>query len=148
MQIVRTAWKAGGHCHPEALGVPTCHILLSPDSGLTKEPVLCMLVSKEPPAPAAGTRDTGHNRGQKAGLSINWAVPNMLAKDVPNFEQLSPELEAGTAPSFLPFLTEQVPALRGLGAAPCSEGAPFSEDPLTAWHGARGPDLCVSHLSP
>ncbi|XP_053775786.1 patatin-like phospholipase domain-containing protein 5 [Desmodus rotundus] len=62
--------------------------------GLTKEPVLCMLVSKEPPAPAAGTRDTGHNRGQKAGLSINWAVPNMLAKDVPNFEQLSPELEA------------------------------------------------------
>ncbi|XP_025312849.1 patatin-like phospholipase domain-containing protein 5 isoform X1 [Canis lupus familiaris] len=62
--------------------------------GLTKEPVLWMLVSKEPPAPADGSQDTGHNRGQEGGLSLNWAVPNVLVKDVPNFEQLSPELEA------------------------------------------------------
>ncbi|XP_072597140.1 patatin-like phospholipase domain-containing protein 5 isoform X2 [Vulpes vulpes] len=62
--------------------------------GLTKEPVLWMLVSKEPPAPADGSQDTGHNRGQEGGLSLNWTVPNVLVKDVPNFEQLSPELEA------------------------------------------------------
>ncbi|KAM5336045.1 patatin-like phospholipase domain-containing protein 5 [Glossophaga mutica] len=62
--------------------------------GLTKEPVLCTLVGKEPPAPAEGARDTGHDGGRKAGLSLNWAVPNVLVKDVPDFEQLSPELEA------------------------------------------------------
>ncbi|XP_041610259.1 patatin-like phospholipase domain-containing protein 5 isoform X3 [Vulpes lagopus] len=62
--------------------------------GLTKEPVLWVLVSKEPPAPADGSQDTGHNRGQEGGLSLNWTVPNVLVKDVPNFEQLSPELEA------------------------------------------------------
>ncbi|XP_036106649.1 patatin-like phospholipase domain-containing protein 5 [Molossus molossus] len=62
--------------------------------GLTKEPVLWTLVSKEPPAPVDGTQDTGHDRGQKAGLSYNWAVPSVLVKDVPKFEQLSPELEA------------------------------------------------------
>ncbi|XP_016065577.1 PREDICTED: patatin-like phospholipase domain-containing protein 5 [Miniopterus natalensis] len=61
--------------------------------GLTKEPVLWMLASKEPPAPADGTWDTGHDRGQEAGLSLNWAVPNVLVKNVPNFEQLSLELE-------------------------------------------------------
>uniref|UniRef100_A0AAA9SYG2 Patatin like phospholipase domain containing 5 n=1 Tax=Bos taurus TaxID=9913 RepID=A0AAA9SYG2_BOVIN len=58
--------------------------------GLTKEPVLWSLVSKEPPAPADGTPDAAHDRG----LSLNWAVPNVLVKDVPDFEQLSPELEA------------------------------------------------------
>ncbi|XP_045690721.1 patatin-like phospholipase domain-containing protein 5 [Phyllostomus hastatus] len=62
--------------------------------GLTKEPVLWTLACKEPPAPAEGTRDTGHDGGQKAGLSLNWAVPGVLVKDVPDFEQLSPELEA------------------------------------------------------
>nr|XP_023486994.1 patatin-like phospholipase domain-containing protein 5 isoform X2 [Equus caballus] len=62
--------------------------------GLTKEPVLWMLVSKEPPVPADGTRDTGRDGGQQTGLCLNWAVPNVLVKDVPDFEQLSPELEA------------------------------------------------------
>ncbi|ELK07931.1 Patatin-like phospholipase domain-containing protein 5 [Pteropus alecto] len=63
--------------------------------GLTKEPVLWMLVSKEPPAPADETQDAGHDQGQKAGLSLNWAVPNVTVKDVPNFEVLSLELETG-----------------------------------------------------
>ncbi|XP_015991185.2 patatin-like phospholipase domain-containing protein 5 [Rousettus aegyptiacus] len=63
--------------------------------GLTKEPVLWTLVSKEPPAPADETWGAGHDRGQKAGLSLNWAVPNVTVKDVPNFEMLSPELETG-----------------------------------------------------
>ncbi|XP_006058783.3 patatin-like phospholipase domain-containing protein 5 [Bubalus bubalis] len=58
--------------------------------GLTKEPVLWSLVSKEPPAPADGTPDAAHDRG----LSLNWAVPKELVKNVPDFEQLSPELEA------------------------------------------------------
>ncbi|XP_070310271.1 patatin-like phospholipase domain-containing protein 5 [Odocoileus virginianus] len=62
--------------------------------GLTKEPVLWSLVSKEPPAPADGAPGAAHDGGQEAGLSLNWAVPNVLVKDVPNFEQLSPELEA------------------------------------------------------
>uniref|UniRef100_A0A8C0ZQD7 Patatin-like phospholipase domain-containing protein 5 n=1 Tax=Castor canadensis TaxID=51338 RepID=A0A8C0ZQD7_CASCN len=52
--------------------------------GLTKEPVLWTLVSKEPP-----------DRGQQAALSISWDVPHVLVKDVPDFEQLAPELEAG-----------------------------------------------------
>uniref|UniRef100_A0A8C2NAQ4 Sulfotransferase n=1 Tax=Capra hircus TaxID=9925 RepID=A0A8C2NAQ4_CAPHI len=58
--------------------------------GLTEEPVLWSFVSKEPPAPADGTPGAAHDRG----LSLNWAVPNVLVKDVPDFEQLSPELEA------------------------------------------------------
>uniref|UniRef100_G1LJJ3 Patatin-like phospholipase domain-containing protein 5 n=1 Tax=Ailuropoda melanoleuca TaxID=9646 RepID=G1LJJ3_AILME len=62
--------------------------------GLTKEPVLWMLVSKEPPAPADGSQNAGHDRGQEGGLSLDWAVPNVLVKDVCDFEQLSPELEA------------------------------------------------------
>ncbi|KAM9684998.1 patatin-like phospholipase domain-containing protein 5 [Dama dama] len=62
--------------------------------GLTKEPVLWSLVSKEPPAPADGAPGAAHDGGQEAGLSLNWAVPNVLVKDVPDFEQLSPELEA------------------------------------------------------
>ncbi|XP_059260554.1 patatin-like phospholipase domain-containing protein 5 [Mustela nigripes] len=62
--------------------------------GLTKEPILWMLASKEPPPPADGSQDTGHDRGQKGDLSLNWAVPNVLVRDVPDFEQLSPELEA------------------------------------------------------
>lgn len=57
-----------------------------------------MLVSKEPPAPADETQDAGHDQGQKAGLSLNWAVPNVTVKDVPNFEVLSLELETGTVP--------------------------------------------------
>lgn len=89
--------------------------------------MLWTLVCKEPPAPAEGTRDPGHDGGQKAGLSLNWTVPNVVVKDVPDFGQLSPELEAGTAPSLLPFLT-------------CPEDAPHSEDPLSAGRGARGPD--------
>lgn len=78
---------------------------LSPDPGLTKEPVLWTLVSKEPPAPAHETRHAGHDQGQEAGLSLNWAVPNVLVKDVPNFEKLSPDLESGTSPSYLYSLT-------------------------------------------
>ncbi|KAG5212790.1 hypothetical protein JEQ12_015219 [Ovis aries] len=58
--------------------------------GLTEEPVLWSFVPKEPPAPADGTPGAAHDRG----LSLNWAVPNVLVKDVPDFEQLSPELEA------------------------------------------------------
>ncbi|MBZ3889299.1 Patatin-like phospholipase domain-containing protein 5 [Sciurus carolinensis] len=54
--------------------------------GLTKEPVLWTLVSKDPPAPAARTPD--------ATPSFNCDVPNLLVKDVPSLEQLSPELEA------------------------------------------------------
>ncbi|KAB0350266.1 hypothetical protein FD754_015123 [Muntiacus muntjak] len=62
--------------------------------GLTKEPVLWGLVSKEPPATADGAPGAAHDGGQEAGLSLSWAVPNVLVKDVPDFEQLSPELEA------------------------------------------------------
>ncbi|XP_012669569.1 patatin-like phospholipase domain-containing protein 5 [Otolemur garnettii] len=62
--------------------------------GLTKEPVLWTFVYKEPPAPVDGTQDVGRDHGQKAGLSLNWKVPNVQVKDVPDFEQLSPELEA------------------------------------------------------
>uniref|UniRef100_A0A2I3GPU5 Patatin like phospholipase domain containing 5 n=1 Tax=Nomascus leucogenys TaxID=61853 RepID=A0A2I3GPU5_NOMLE len=62
--------------------------------GLTKEPVLWTLVSKEPPAPADGNWDGGCDQCQKGGLSLNWKVPHVQVKDVPNFEQLSPELEA------------------------------------------------------
>ncbi|XP_006866962.1 PREDICTED: patatin-like phospholipase domain-containing protein 5-like [Chrysochloris asiatica] len=62
--------------------------------GLTKEPILCSLTSKSPPSPAEGTQDSGCNQEGKAGLTLNWAVPNVLVKDVPNFEQISPELEA------------------------------------------------------
>ncbi|PNI48539.1 PNPLA5 isoform 3 [Pan troglodytes] len=62
--------------------------------GLTKEPVLWTLVSKEPPAPADGNWDAGCDQRRKGGLSLNWKVPHVQVKDVPNFEQLSPELEA------------------------------------------------------
>ncbi|XP_076767886.1 patatin-like phospholipase domain-containing protein 5 isoform X1 [Arvicanthis niloticus] len=62
--------------------------------GLTKEPVLWSLVSKEPPALVEGPRGTDHDQGQKAGPSIRWDVPHVLVKDVPDFELLSPELEA------------------------------------------------------
>ncbi|KAM5289166.1 patatin-like phospholipase domain-containing protein 5 [Ctenodactylus gundi] len=56
--------------------------------GLTKEPVLCTLVSRESLAPAEATHDARRDGG------LNWAVPNVLVKDVLDFEQLSPELEA------------------------------------------------------
>ncbi|XP_021524340.2 patatin-like phospholipase domain-containing protein 5 isoform X2 [Aotus nancymaae] len=62
--------------------------------GLTKEPVLWTLVSKEPPTPGDGGWDAGCDQHQKGGLSLNWKVPHVQVKDVPNFEQLSPELEA------------------------------------------------------
>ncbi|XP_074247061.1 patatin-like phospholipase domain-containing protein 5 isoform X2 [Saimiri boliviensis] len=62
--------------------------------GLTKEPVLRTLVSKEPPAPADGGWDAGCDQHRKGGLSLNWNVPPVQVKDVPKFEQLSPELEA------------------------------------------------------
>ncbi|XP_048658970.1 patatin-like phospholipase domain-containing protein 5 [Marmota marmota marmota] len=54
--------------------------------GLTKEPVLWTLVSRDPPAPPARTPDDG--------VSFNCHVPTVLVKDVPSLEQLSPELEA------------------------------------------------------
>ncbi|XP_037703256.1 patatin-like phospholipase domain-containing protein 5 [Choloepus didactylus] len=61
---------------------------------LTKEPVLWTLVPEEPTSPAVGTQDAGHDQDEKSGLALNWAVPNVVVKDVPNFEQLSRELEA------------------------------------------------------
>lgn len=73
-------------------------------------------MSKEPPTPANGTQDAGHDHGREAGLSLNWDVPNVLVKDVPNFEKLSPELDAGTALSYLYFLTEQEPLHAEAGA--------------------------------
>uniref|UniRef100_A0A8C9PG23 triacylglycerol lipase n=1 Tax=Spermophilus dauricus TaxID=99837 RepID=A0A8C9PG23_SPEDA len=54
--------------------------------GLTKEPMLWTLVSRDPPAPPARTPDDG--------TSFNCHVPTVLVKDVPSLEQLSPELEA------------------------------------------------------
>ncbi|XP_011790172.1 PREDICTED: patatin-like phospholipase domain-containing protein 5 isoform X2 [Colobus angolensis palliatus] len=62
--------------------------------GLTKEPVLWTLVSKEPPVPADGNWDAGCDQCWKRGLSLNWKVPHVQVKDISNFEQLSPELEA------------------------------------------------------
>ncbi|XP_057648706.1 patatin-like phospholipase domain-containing protein 5 [Chionomys nivalis] len=62
--------------------------------GLTKEPVLWSLVSKEPPAPMEGLRNVDHDQGQKLRLTIRWDIPNVLVKDVPDFELLAPELEA------------------------------------------------------
>lgn len=64
--------------------------------------MLWSLVSKEPPALVEGPRGTGHDQGQKTGPTVRWDIPNVLVKDVPNFELLSPELEAGTAPSHSP----------------------------------------------
>uniref|UniRef100_A0A2K6F3U5 Patatin like phospholipase domain containing 5 n=1 Tax=Propithecus coquereli TaxID=379532 RepID=A0A2K6F3U5_PROCO len=62
--------------------------------GLTEEPVLWTLVSEEPPAPVDGTQDASRDRGQTAGRHLNWDTPSVQVKDVPDFEQLSPELEA------------------------------------------------------
>ncbi|XP_006980315.1 patatin-like phospholipase domain-containing protein 5 isoform X2 [Peromyscus maniculatus bairdii] len=62
--------------------------------GLTKEPVLWSLVSKEPPALMEGPRSADCDQGQKLTLTIRWDIPNVLVKDVPEFELLSPELEA------------------------------------------------------
>lgn len=60
--------------------------------------MLWSLVSKEPPALVEEPRGTDHDQGQKAGPTVRWDIPNVLVKDVPDFERLSPELEAGTAP--------------------------------------------------
>lgn len=48
-------------------------------------------------------RGTDHDQGQKADPIIRCDVPHVLVKDVPDFELLSPELEAGTAPSHSPL---------------------------------------------
>ncbi|XP_055963054.1 LOW QUALITY PROTEIN: patatin-like phospholipase domain-containing protein 5 [Sorex fumeus] len=56
--------------------------------GLTKEPVLWTLVCAEPPAPAEGTPDP------TTGLCIDWTVPSVWVSDVPDFQKLSPKLEA------------------------------------------------------
>ncbi|XP_021081079.1 patatin-like phospholipase domain-containing protein 5 [Mesocricetus auratus] len=62
--------------------------------GLTKEPVLWSLVSKEPPELTEDPGSADHYQGQKLSLTIRWDIPNVLVKDVSNFELLSPELEA------------------------------------------------------
>ncbi|XP_069855962.1 patatin-like phospholipase domain-containing protein 5 [Dipodomys merriami] len=62
--------------------------------GLTREPLLWLLMSKEPPAPVEKPPEIHHVRGWQVGLSVRWDVPSVLVKDVPNFEQLAPELEA------------------------------------------------------
>ncbi|XP_055483160.1 patatin-like phospholipase domain-containing protein 5 [Psammomys obesus] len=62
--------------------------------GLTKEPVLWSLVSKEPPALVEGPRDTEHGQSREDGLTVWRDTPNVLVRDVPDFELLSPELEA------------------------------------------------------
>lgn len=113
----------GSHCHRETPDVLTCKSFLSPDPGLTKEPVLWTLVSKEPPAPADETRHAGHDQGQEAGLSLNWAVPNVLLKDVPNFETISPALESGTSLLTCTRSPSRCPACRGWGLGSFPEGA-------------------------
>lgn len=80
----------------------TCCIPPLPDPGLTREPALWTLVSKEPPAPTDGTRDADCDR----------PVPSVLVRDVLDFEQLSPELEAATAPPVLYLLAYQVPCMQ------------------------------------
>lgn len=94
--------------------------------------MLWSFVPKEPPAPADGTPGAAHDRG----LSLNWAVPNVLVKDVPDFEQLSPELEAGTAPLIPSMPTFQVPCTWGAwGWGPHLEGARgLQEDRAQACH--------------
>ncbi|XP_006890232.1 PREDICTED: patatin-like phospholipase domain-containing protein 5 [Elephantulus edwardii] len=62
--------------------------------GLTKEPILWVLALKEPPASAEGAQDEGCDHDTKADLVFNWTVPNVSVKDVPNFEMLTPEMEA------------------------------------------------------
>lgn len=81
-----------------------------------------MLVSKEPLAPANGTQDTDHDGGQQGGLSVNWSVPNVLVKDVPDFERLSPELEAGTAPPSCPCSPTRALRTGAWGQGPYPEG--------------------------
>ncbi|XP_048196122.1 patatin-like phospholipase domain-containing protein 5 [Perognathus longimembris pacificus] len=61
--------------------------------GLTREPLLWSLVSKEPPAPVEEPQGGPRVQGRQVGLSVRWDVPRVLVKDVPNFEQLAPELE-------------------------------------------------------
>ncbi|XP_051016074.1 patatin-like phospholipase domain-containing protein 5 isoform X1 [Acomys russatus] len=62
--------------------------------GLTKEPVLWSLASKEPPALVERPKGADHGQDQKADLTFRWGIPSVLVKDVPDFELLSPELEA------------------------------------------------------
>lgn len=53
-----------------------------------------------------GPRSADCDQGQKLTLTIRWDIPNVLVKDVPEFELLSPELEAGTALSHTTHLPE------------------------------------------
>ncbi|XP_004610798.1 patatin-like phospholipase domain-containing protein 5 isoform X1 [Sorex araneus] len=55
--------------------------------GLTQERVLWTLVCEAPPG-ASETQDP------KTGLCLDWTVPNVRVADVPDFQKLSPELEA------------------------------------------------------
>lgn len=75
--------------------------------------MLWSLVSKEAPAPMEGPRSVDHDQGQKLRLTIRWDIPNVLVKDVPDFELLAPELEAGTDLSPTTCLPEcsQLPSL-------------------------------------
>lgn len=84
-------------------GATVLSVLFLLNPGLTKEPVLWSLVSKEPPALVEGLRGTDCDQDQKTGPTVRWDIPSVLVKDVPNFELLSPELEAGTAPSHFPL---------------------------------------------
>nr|XP_023415743.1 patatin-like phospholipase domain-containing protein 5 [Loxodonta africana] len=115
--------------------------------GLIKEPILWVLVSKEPPAPTEGTQDAGCDEGRKAGLNLNWAVPNVFIEAVADFKQLSPELEAGTAPSFLPALPPPSFPL----AVPCGVYDPKGLAASTNFkvpHGSPLPAPCASVGTP
>jgi hypothetical protein len=145
-QSWRTHWgmwmaqRAGSHFPRGSLDVLIVIPSPSLHSGLTKEPVLWTLVSKEPPAPAEGTKGAGQDRGQQAALSISWDVPHVLVKDVPDFEQLAPELEAGTVPS--PVMHS------GLGARGPSTGARTHLWALTECRGDMGFLLVTIRPSP
>lgn len=101
-----------------------------PDPGLTKEPVLWTLVSKEPPAPADGNWDAGCDQCPKSGLSLNWQVPHVQVKDIPNFEQLSPELEAGRDSSCICLPTRALHSGDQV-QEPCLEGTRGLEEDRT-----------------
>lgn len=68
--------------------------------------MLWSLVSKDSPELIEEPRSADHDQGQKLSLTIRWDIPNVLVKDVSNFELLSPELEAGTVLSHTTCLPE------------------------------------------
>lgn len=96
------------HRFPWKLPLHQLSALLPPNPGLTKEPVLWSLVSGELPALVEGPKGTDHSQGQKPGLTVRWDIPSVLVKDVPDFELLSPELEAGTVPFHTACLPEHL----------------------------------------